>query len=87
MTQPIRILHIGPAQSGTFDTAWLERQIRAVPLAGGTVVRYAGHGSAQPVQALLEPRAPARSREGYARAVAAAAHRSVDSSETVTSQL
>ena len=80
MTQPIPILCAAPAQSGTFDTASLEQQSRAVPLAGETGVRYAGPSIAQLVQALLEPRAPARSWEGYARARARApaAHRCVD---------
>ena len=54
MSQPIRILHIGPAKSEAFDTSSLEQQSRAVQLAGGTVVRYQGSSTAELVQALRE---------------------------------
>jgi D-3-phosphoglycerate dehydrogenase len=54
MSQPIRILHIGPAKSEAFDTSSLEQQSRAVHLAGGTVIRYEGRSTAELVQALRE---------------------------------
>ena len=38
----MRVLHIGPDRSEAFDLSSLEQQSRAVQLAGGTVVRYAG---------------------------------------------
>jgi D-3-phosphoglycerate dehydrogenase len=53
MTQPpIRVLYIGPRDTETFDTSSLEQQGRAVVLAGGTVVRYEGHGLAELTSAL-----------------------------------
>jgi D-3-phosphoglycerate dehydrogenase len=54
MSQPIRILHIFPAKSETFDTSSIEQQSRAVKLAGGTVVRYEGQSTADLIQALRE---------------------------------
>ncbi len=54
MTQPIRILYIGPASSGTFDIVSLEQQSRAVRRVGGTVVRYEGRNTAELTQALRE---------------------------------
>ena len=72
MSQPIRVLYIGPAKSEAFDTSSLEQQSRAVKLAGGMVVRYEGHTTAELVRALQEadvPRAsPAEAEvviEGY----------------------
>jgi D-3-phosphoglycerate dehydrogenase len=54
MAQPIRILHLFPAKSEAFDTASIEQQTRAVKLAGGTVVRYAGSSTADLIQALRD---------------------------------
>jgi D-3-phosphoglycerate dehydrogenase len=51
MTQPIRILYVGPTSTGVFDPSSLEQQSRAVRLAGGTVTRYEGHSSAELAQA------------------------------------
>jgi D-3-phosphoglycerate dehydrogenase len=52
MAQSFKVLYIGPAKSETFDTSSLEQQSRAVKLAGGTVVRYEGHDTAELAQAL-----------------------------------
>jgi len=52
MTEPIKVLYIGPASTGTFDTTSLEQQSRAVRLIGGTVIRYEGRNTAELVQAL-----------------------------------
>jgi len=52
MTQPFRVLYIGPVKSEAFDTSSLEQQSRAIRLAGGTLVRYEGHDSAALAQAL-----------------------------------
>jgi len=54
MRQPIRVLHIGPAQSEAFDLSSLEQQSRAIQIAGGTVVRYQGSSTAELVQALRD---------------------------------
>jgi len=54
MTQPIRVLYIGPASTDTFDTSSLEQQSRAVRLAGGAVIRYEGHGATELAQALRD---------------------------------
>ncbi len=54
MTQPFRVLYIGPAKSEAFDTSSLEQQSRAVRLAGGTLVRYEGHDTTALVQALRD---------------------------------
>ncbi len=54
MSQPIRILHVGPAKSEAFDLSSLEQQSRAALLAGGTVVRYTGSSTAELVQALQD---------------------------------
>ena len=52
MTQPFKVLHVGPASSQAFDLTSLEQQSRAVRLAGGTVVRYDGKSTAELIQAL-----------------------------------
>ena len=54
MSQSIRILHIFPTKSETFDTSSIEQQSRAVKLAGGTLVRYEGKSSADLAQALRD---------------------------------
>ena len=54
MTQPIRVLYIGPAKTQTFDTSSLEQQSRAIRLAGGTLVRYEGHDTSELAQALRD---------------------------------
>jgi D-3-phosphoglycerate dehydrogenase len=54
MTQPFRVLYIGPAKSEAFDTSSLEQQSRAIRLAGGTLVRYEGHDTAALAQALRD---------------------------------
>jgi len=54
MTQPIKVLYIGPASSGTFDSSSIEQQSRAVQLAGGAVVRYDGHSTSELIQALRD---------------------------------
>jgi D-3-phosphoglycerate dehydrogenase len=54
MTQPIRILYVGPTSTGVFDPSSLEQQSRAVRLAGGTVTRYEGHSNAELAQAVRD---------------------------------
>jgi D-3-phosphoglycerate dehydrogenase len=54
MTQPIRVLYIGPVPTGTAPAPSIEQQSRAVQLAGGTVIRYQGSSTADLVQALSE---------------------------------
>jgi len=54
VTQPIRVLYVGPASTGTLDASSLERESRAVRLAGGTVVRYEGHSLSDLTQALRD---------------------------------
>jgi D-3-phosphoglycerate dehydrogenase / 2-oxoglutarate reductase len=54
MTQPFRVLYIGPAKSEAFDTSSLEQQSRAIGVAGGTVVRYEGHDTAALAEALRD---------------------------------
>jgi D-3-phosphoglycerate dehydrogenase len=54
MTQPIRVLYIGPAQSEAFDPASLEQHSRAVRLAGGSLIRYEGSSTAELAQALRD---------------------------------
>jgi D-3-phosphoglycerate dehydrogenase / 2-oxoglutarate reductase len=54
MTQPIRILYVGPTSTGVFDPSSLEQQSRAVRLAGGTVIRYEGHSGAELAQAVRD---------------------------------
>ena len=54
MSQTIRILYIGPAQSETFDTSSLEQQSRAIRVAGGTLVRYEGGNIADLIKALRD---------------------------------
>ena len=54
MTQPIRVLYIGPAKSEAFDTSSLEQQSRALRLAGGTLVRYEGRDPSELAQALRD---------------------------------
>jgi D-3-phosphoglycerate dehydrogenase len=54
MTQPFRVLYIGPAKSEAFDTSTLEQQSRAIRLAGGTLVRYEGQNSTALAEALRE---------------------------------
>src|SRR6185295_8591665 len=54
MTQPMRVLYIDPASTGTSDPASLEQPGRAVRLAGGTVVRYEGHSVSELIEALRE---------------------------------
>ena len=52
MTQPFKVLYIGPAKSEAFDTTSVEQQSRAVLLAGGTVIRYGGNSTAELIQAV-----------------------------------
>lgn len=54
MSQPIRVLYVGPPKSEAFDTASLEQQSRAVLAAGGTLVRYEGESSADLIKALSD---------------------------------
>ena len=54
MTQPFKVLHIGPAKSEAFDTTSLEQQGRAIRLAGGSLVRYEGRSTAELTQALRD---------------------------------
>ena len=68
MTQPIRVLYIGPASTGTFDTTSLEQQSRAVRLAGGTVVRYEGHSTSELSQALRDVDAAMLQGHGFDQA-------------------
>jgi D-3-phosphoglycerate dehydrogenase len=42
MPEPIKVLYIGPATSGTFETSTIEQQSRAIRHVGGTVIRYEG---------------------------------------------
>ena len=52
MTQPPRVLYVGPAGGDTFDATSLEQQTRAVRAVGGAVVRYTGRTLAELVEAL-----------------------------------
>jgi D-3-phosphoglycerate dehydrogenase len=54
MTEPIRVLYIGPAGTETFDTSSLEQQSRAVQLAGGAVIRYEGQGLSELTEGLRD---------------------------------
>lgn len=67
MTQPIRVLYIGPARTDTFDTSSLEQQSRAVRLAGGAVIRYEGHGATELTQALRDVDAAMVQGHGFDR--------------------
>jgi len=52
VTQPPRVLYVGPAGGDTFDATSLEQQTRAVRAVGGAVVRYTGRTLAELVEAL-----------------------------------
>ena len=52
MTEPIRVLFLGPTDAEAFDIASMERQSRAVRLAGGAVVRHDGQDTAALIEAL-----------------------------------
>ena len=52
MTEPIRVLFLGPTDAEAFDIASMERQSRAVRLVGGTVERYEGQDSAALIEAV-----------------------------------
>jgi D-3-phosphoglycerate dehydrogenase len=65
MSQPIRILYAGPAQSETFDASSLEQQSRAVRIAGGTLVRYEGRSSADLIEALRDVDAAMAQGHGF----------------------
>jgi D-3-phosphoglycerate dehydrogenase len=52
MTEPIRVLFLGPTDTEAFDIASLERQSRAVRLAGGTIVPHDGHETAALIEAV-----------------------------------
>jgi D-3-phosphoglycerate dehydrogenase len=54
VTQPIRVLYVGPAKSEAFDTSSLEQQTRAVRLAGGEVVPYQGRSTEELAAALRD---------------------------------
>jgi len=52
VTQPIRVLYIGPAGGDAFDTSTIEQQTRAVRRVGGTVERYTGKTPADLIEAV-----------------------------------
>jgi D-3-phosphoglycerate dehydrogenase len=52
MTEPIRVLFLGPTDAEAFDIASMERQSRAVRLAGGAVVRHDGQDTVALIEAL-----------------------------------
>jgi D-3-phosphoglycerate dehydrogenase len=68
MTQPFKVLYIGPAKSETFDTTSVEQQSRAVLLAGGTVIRYGGNSTAELIQALQDADVAMLQGHGFDRA-------------------
>lgn len=68
MTQPFKVLYIGPAKSEAFDTTSVEQQSRAVLLAGGTVIRYAGSSTAELIQALQDADVAMLQGHGFDRA-------------------
>lgn len=68
MSQNIRILYIGPAQSETFDASTLEQQSRAIRVAGGTLVRYEGQNIADLIKALRDVDAAIAQGHGFDQA-------------------
>jgi len=68
MTQPMKVLYVGPKQSETFDASSLEQQSRAIRLAGGTVVRYEGSSAADLIQALHDVDVAMLQGHGFDRA-------------------
>ena len=68
MTQPFKVLYIGPAKSEAFDTTSVEQQSRAVLLAGGTVIRYGGNSTAELIQALQDADVAMLQGHGFDRA-------------------
>jgi len=54
MTQPFKVLYIGPAAADKSQLPSIEQQTRAIQLAGGTVVRYEGKDTAQLAEALRD---------------------------------
>jgi D-3-phosphoglycerate dehydrogenase len=52
MSEPIRVLFLGPIDAEAFDITCMERQSRAVGLAGGVVERHEGHGTAALIEAV-----------------------------------
>ena len=68
MSQTIRILYIGPAQSETFDASTLEQQSRAIRVAGGTLVRYEGQNIADLIKALRDVDAAIAQGHGFDQA-------------------
>src|SRR5215471_13954547 len=68
MTQPMKVLYVGPKQTETFDASTLEPQSRAISLAGGTVVRYEGRSTADLIQALRDVDVAMLQGHGFDRA-------------------
>jgi D-3-phosphoglycerate dehydrogenase len=54
MTQPFKVLYIGPANAQSADPAALEPHSRAVRLAGGTFIRYEGRDAGELANALSD---------------------------------
>ncbi len=54
MTQPVRVLYIGPSNAQTFDTASIEQQTRALQRIGATVIRYQGRSTSELIEALRD---------------------------------
>src|SRR3954468_6887428 len=54
MTQPFKVLYIGPATAQSADPAALEPHSRAVKRAGGTFIRYEGRDASDLAKALSE---------------------------------
>jgi len=68
MTKPFRVLYVGPAKTATSEPPSLEQQSRAVQFAGGTVVRYEGHDTAELIQALRDGDVAMLQGHGFDRA-------------------
>src|SRR5262245_19148783 len=52
MTEPIRVLFLGPTDAEAFDITSMERQSRAVRLVGGAVERHEGQDTAALIEAV-----------------------------------
>jgi len=68
MTQPFKVLYVGPARSEAFDATSLEQQSRAILHAGGMVIHYGGNSTAELIQALQEVDAAMLQGHGFDRA-------------------